>query len=140
MKRSLPLLPCCLVILLLIGCAAKKPPTFIEQTDPGWKVIDLRDGLRYEEAWQMLVDRIRKHFDIEIMDKDSGYLRTSWSFTTAGAPTPDYKHRVTIKFAPDKRQLELKIDAMYQWFPGTDTQVTNDVYGDISGLLSRVRR
>lgn len=132
------------------------PATYVETHDPGWKVIDLRQELDYDTAWQMLVDRIRKNYDIEIMDKDSGYLRTGWIYTESGTERSNYRSRVTLKFSPDKRKLELKADALfhrmktgslsgrlirdYGWVPGTDTQLLNDVYGDISALLGRVRR
>lgn len=108
------------------------------------------------QAGQRLVDRIRKSYDIEIMDKDSGYLRTGWIHTFTGSARQDYKTRITIKFAQNKEKLELKIDAAfhkikrgavsgdvkqdYSWLPGSDSQLADDVYGDLSALLGRLRR
>lgn len=147
----------CGALVVITGCHTipPPPPTYVQTSEPGWRVIDLREDLRFEDAWQLLVDSIRKKYDIEIVDKDSGYLRTGWMYTSGGTPRSDYKTRVTIKFSPDKRKLELKGDAMYHkleygatggmardhgWFPGTDTELLNDAYGDISALVGRVRR
>ena len=144
-------------MLLAAGCATNiPPPTYVETVEPGWKVVHLRDDLQFETAWQMLVDRIRKSYDIEIVDKDSGYLRTGWIHTSTGSVRSDYKTRITIKFTPDRTKLELTADSMfhkekrgavsgrlirdYGWLPGTDAQLVNDVYGDVSALLGRVRR
>ena len=145
------------ICLFLAGCVTNVPPaTYYETVDPGWKVIPIRENLGFETAWQMLVDRIRKSYDIEIMDKDSGYLRTGWIYTSTGSARQDYKTRITIKFAQNKEKLELKIDAAfhkikrgavsgdvkqdYGWLPGSDSQLADDVYGDLSALLGRVRR
>lgn len=145
------------VIMICSGCITNVPPvTWVETVDPGWKVIDLREDMDYETAWQTLIDRIRKSYDIEIVDKDSGYLRTGWIHTSTGSSRSDYRTRITVKFSTDKKNLEIKTDAMfhkeqrgalsgrlirdYGWIPGTDPQLMSDVYGDISALLGRVRR
>ena len=144
-------------LMLVSGCVTNVPPaTYHETVDPGWKVIPIREDMQFETAWQMLVDRIRKSYDIEIVDKDSGYLRTGWIYTSTGSARQDYKTRITTKFATDRKNLELKIDAAfhkiqrgavsgrtmqdYGWLPGSDSQLSDDVYGDLSALLGRVRR
>ena len=146
------------VCFIISACQTTTTPpvTYVETAEPGWKVISLREELQYNEAWQLLVDRIRKKYDIEILDKDSGYLRTGWIYTTGGSVRSDYKTRIIAKFSPDKRHVELKVDALfhklrvgavtgdvyadYGWIPGIDTQLLDDVYGDLSALLGRVRR
>jgi len=50
--------------------------------DPVWREIPIRDNLRtqYEKCWQMAVGTILDNsFDIATMDKDSGYIRTTWN-------------------------------------------------------------
>ena len=63
--------------LYSVGCA---PSTFQKGASSGWKSIALQDNLTsdYDLTWQKTVDTIAREWDIEIMDKDSGYLRTSW--------------------------------------------------------------
>jgi hypothetical protein len=75
-RRFLPMAVGCLVAIITTGCA---PNTFVRQS-PGWKTIEFHSGLvnNYDEAWQMTVDTIARSWDIEILDKGSGYLRTAW--------------------------------------------------------------
>jgi hypothetical protein len=50
--------------------------------DPVWREIPVRDALRtqYEKCWQTAVSTILDNsFDIATMDKDSGYIRTTWN-------------------------------------------------------------
>jgi len=50
--------------------------------DPVWREIPIRDDLRgqYEKCWQSAVSTVLDNgFDIATMDKDSGYVRTTWN-------------------------------------------------------------
>ena len=64
-------------VFILAGCA---PQTFVKGQPPGWKTIELNEDLKhnYAKAWQKTVDTIAREYDIEMLDKDSGYLRTCW--------------------------------------------------------------
>ena len=138
-------------ILVLGGCVTPPPPaTYVETAEPEWKVINLRSNLSYDKAWQMLVDHMKKEYDIETLDKNSGQLRTDWIYTT---DENDYKVRITAKFSEDKKKLELKADSLYHkvwngsltgtvyedygWIPGSDTKTLDDAYGEISALLGK---
>lgn len=132
-----------LMIAALTGCA---PRSFVRSA-PGWKVIELRDGLKnnYDDAWQRTVDTIARNWDIEILDKDSGYLRTAWLHGIVGASYERYRGRLTIKYPevknPDK--MEVKTDAQWLakrplgWISGFDSTFQRDVYSALSGRLGR---
>lgn len=127
----------------LTGCA---PKSFVRSA-PGWKVIELRNGLRdsYSDAWQTTVDTVARNWDIEILDKDSGYLRTAWMHGISGGSYERYRGRLTIKYPevqhPEK--LEVKTDAQWLndrpmgWVSGFDTAFQRDVYSALSGRLGR---
>jgi hypothetical protein len=129
--------------VVLSGCA---PKTFV-RTAPGWKVIELRDGLtaQYDDAWQATVDTIARDWDIEILDKPSGYLRSAWVYGISGGSYARYRGRVTAKYpsvrAPEK--LEVKTEAQWLedeplgWVTGFDTTFQRDVYSALSGKLGR---
>jgi len=131
------------MIVALTGCA---PRSFVRSA-PGWKVIELRDGLKnnYDDAWQRTVDTIARNWDIEILDKDSGYLRTAWLHGIVGASYERYRGRLTIKYpevkSPDK--MEVKTDAQWLatrplgWIGGFDSTFQRDVYSALSGRLGR---
>jgi hypothetical protein len=100
MRRSITLLlVVCLVIL--IGCA-RPPKTFMKTYDePGiWKVVDVRQGLEKDVLWRMLVDTLSQQYDLEVLEKDSGYLRTSWKHTLVsrfGNVSDRYRSRIVVK-------------------------------------------
>ncbi|HUI80767.1 MAG TPA: hypothetical protein VLY24_22735 [Bryobacteraceae bacterium] len=50
--------------------------------DPIWRELPVRPNLQsqYEKCWQTAVNAIlENNFDIATMDKDSGYIRTTWN-------------------------------------------------------------
>lgn len=130
--------------LLFFGCT---PRSFVKSS-PGWKVIELRDSLRddCDQAWQTTVDTIARSWDIEMMDKDSGYLRTAWTYGISGGVYNRYRGRLTIKYPQGQQceKLEVKTEAQWledsyygSWISGFDTTFNRDVYGALSGRLGR---
>ena len=140
------------VMCLSTGCTTTPPPTFVQINDTtrtGWKTIEMREGLTPEAAWQILVDTIAMKYDIETMDKDAGYLRSSWAFVTGrdrGTGHPfTYARRLTANFSEDQKSLQLKTEAYYEvgGFPtqyGLDSAFNEDVFTEISGKLGRAGR
>lgn len=136
-----------LMSISLVGCM--EPNTFVKGQASGWKAIEFNDQTKgnYDVAWQKTVDTIAKNYDIEMMDKQSGYLRTGWTYGISGGEMNRYRGRITVKFPtidkPDK--LELKTEAewlsdMYyggMWVPGWDQSFQRDAYNALSGRLGR---
>jgi len=139
----------CLVVSLASlfagGCA---PSTFVKGQASGWKAIELNDTTKenYDLAWQKTVDTIARDYDIEMMDKGSGYLRTGWTYGISGGTFSRYRGRITVKYPtvenPDK--IELKTEAQWLsdisygvWQPGWDQSFQRDVYTALSGRLGR---
>ena len=133
------------LIICCVGCA---PSTFVKGRSAGWKTIELNDSLvgQYEAAWQKTVDTIARDHDIEMLDKDSGYLRTSWTYGISGGTFNRYRGRLTIKYTdienPDK--MEVKTDAQWLsnpsagvWQQGFDSMLDRDVFTALSGRLGR---
>ena len=132
------------VALGTLGCA---PRTFMRQA-PGWKAIELHEGLRgdYDAAWQKTVDTITKSWDIEMLDKDSGYIRTAWLHGISGGDYVRYRGRLTVKYPEiqDPRMLEVRTQAQWLenpgrgvWITGVDTMYERDVYTALAGRLGR---
>lgn len=132
-----------LTALVIVGCA---PRSFVK-TSPGWKVIEVREGLcdDCDKAWQTTIDTIARNWDIEMMDKESGYLRTAWAYGISGGAYNRYRGRLTVKFpgGQECKTLELKTEAQWledyygSWISGFDTTFNRDVYGALSGRLGR---
>lgn len=143
MKGQGVLLCCAAISMLVVGCA---PVTFVK-TQPGWKTIEFNDSItgNFDAAWQKCVDTIARDYDIEMLDKQSGYLRTAWIYGISGGVYNRYRGRITLKFpelkAPTK--IDVKTDAQwlidepYRWEPGWDKTFQRDVYTALSGRLGR---
>lgn len=130
--------------ILVSGCA---PRTFMKSA-PGWKAVELHEGLKgqYDVAWEKAVDTIAKKWDIEMMDKDSGYLRTSWTPGVSGGDRGRYRARITVKFSDigAPRMLEVRTQAQWLedpgreiWIEGYDTAYERLVYTTLAGRLGR---
>lgn len=137
-----------IVLFVFSGCA---PKSFVKTT-PGWKVIEIREGLNNDcdKAWQSTVDTIARNWDIEMIDKESGYLRTTWTYGVSGGIYNRYRARLTIKYPGGFQagkpcdKMELKTEAQWledtaygNWVAGFDSLFNRDVYGALSGRLGR---
>lgn len=136
-----------IILMFMSGCA---PKTFVRTMDPGWNTIEIRDDLTYDQAWSSVVDLLSKKFDIEILSKQDGYLRSGWFHAWTGDLTEGYKVRAIVKFTPDHRRAEVKSEAQYYstgflgigkgWEMGTDERLTTTLRTDIMGKIGRVTR
>lgn len=130
------------VALLLAGCAT--PKTFVKTLEPTWATVELRTDMPYEKAWDSVVDIMVKRFDLEILSKDDGYIRTGWLYTWTGKLMENYRVRVTIKFSPDHTKVEVKSEAEFggqgQWVTGYDTRLLETLKSDIMGSIGRTTR
>jgi len=140
-----------LISILLVGCAQviKPPATFLRTFDePGtWKSIEVREGLTKDQLWRLVVDALAQKFDMEVLDKESGYIRTSWKYTYVIEEKiiENYRSRIIIKFLGEAwNTLQVKSEANWMekggWILGYDTRLLEDVYGDIQGRIGRIRR
>ena len=91
-----------IVALVVTGCMA--PKSFVRIMEPTWSSVELRPGMTYDDAWKEVLDVLAKKFEIEMISKDGGYLRTSWIYTwwKAGQMTQNYRVRAIVKFAADE--------------------------------------
>jgi hypothetical protein len=102
--------------------------------------------MKYEAAWQEVTDVLAKKFELEMISKDGGYLRTSWIYTwwKVGERTENYRVRAIVKFSPDGRKVDIKTEANYlrgkQWLVGSDTRLLETVKTDIMGVIGRTTR
>lgn len=133
-------------LLLAAGCSA--PATFVRlrAAEADWRVIELRPGMEREKAWSELVDTVSLKHDIELLERDSGYVRSGWMFTLYPEYKDRYRTRVVAKMSPENDNIRVKIDAHWlppgasHWQIGSDTAELDDVWADLQGVLGRVTR
>ena len=141
--------PLAFVFLLAPLSSGCVPNTFVRSA-PGWKTIELHKGLvdDYDEAWQKTVDTIARSWDIEILDKQSGYLRTAWVYGISGGPQYRYRGRITVKYPEVKVATKVDVKTSAEWWEsggpyaqfwvkGFDSSFQRDVYTELGGRLGR---
>ncbi|MHC4351584.1 MAG: hypothetical protein ACYS0H_02590 [Planctomycetota bacterium] len=141
-RTKLGILMAAMLGLVCTGCA---PSTFVKGQSAGWKTIVLNDTVKgdYNAAWSKTVDTIARDYDIEMLEKESGYLRTGWKYGISGATYNRYRGRITIKYGDTEtpEQVEVKTDAQWlgdqMWVEGFDKTFNRDVYVNLSGILGR---
>jgi hypothetical protein len=144
MKARMITLLCIVVSMVVVGCFA--PTTFVKTT-AGWKTIEFNENIQgFDTAWQRCVDTIARDYDIEMIDKNSGYLRTAWIYGISGGVYNRYRGRITVKFSELKNptMVDIKTEAQWLsdessgiWTPGFDKNFQRDVYTALSGRLGR---
>jgi len=129
-------------LVCLSGCMV--PETFVKTMEPTWASVELRTDVEYEKAWAAVVDTLVKKFDMEVLSKENGYIRTTWLYTWTGRVMEDYRVRVTAKFSPDKQKCEIKSEAEYggpgRWVMGYDSRLLSTIKTDVMGTIGRTTR
>lgn len=138
MKKYIKLSFLLIIFATLLTNCARPPQTFRVTTEPVWKQIELKDGLKYDNAWKQTVDITTKKYDIEFLSKEDGYIRTAWIYHLSNYGTK-YSARVIIKFNNDNT-IGIKTDAKFSNKFGYDMYILNDVYNDLSALLGRTMK
>lgn len=130
------------MLLGLSGCVA--PQSFVKTLEPTWASVELRTEVDYDQAWEVIIDTLVKRFDLEVLSKENGYFRTNWLYTWTGCLNERYRVRVTGKFSPDRKKVELKSEAEFggsgYWVQGYDTRLLNTIKSDIMGTIGRTTR
>ena len=128
---------------LSLGCSSL-PRTFVQTLEPTWSSVKIRQDVAYDKAWASLVDVIVKRFDVEVMSKEDGYVRTGWLYSWTGKVLEDYRVRVTAKFSPDRTKVEIKSEAEYggagNWVSGYDTRLLETLKEDFLSQMGRVSK
>lgn len=155
MKRIRLMLTVCFFLLLSVsmtGCNTTRnfiiqlmaPSSFVITYEPSWSSIELRDNISYEKAWHSVTDRVVRNFEIEVMSMEDGYLRTNWLYTWTGEINTNYRVRLTVKFNPERTNVDIKSEAEYggpgSWTPGYDTRLLQTMKTDIMGTIGRATR
>jgi hypothetical protein len=121
------------------GCGSSMPRTF-SRNSPGWIIIEVAEGLDKDTLWGKVADAIKERdLEFEKVDKDAGYMRTSWSITWTGKET--YATRVIVDFPSSVRTIRVKTEARYArkegWIIGWDTHYNETFKDDIEGVVGR---
>ena len=132
MKKILKSLVVC-SFFMFVGCISLAPKGFIAQP-AGWNTIQMRSDITQDKAWNTFVSVISEKYDIEVMEKESGYIRTNWIVEGSTA------NRIVGKIEPNNT-LRIKVESRYydklkeEWVTGFSNTVTEAVKQDLQGRL-----
>lgn len=145
---------CAGVLILMLGGACStaggggsKPKSFVRTyDDSNWRNVEIRDELKGEDVWRSIVDTVAAKYDLEVIEKDSFYLRTAFKYTYVVRKTvsENYRSRIVVKGDRDGKIVKIKVDSQWQsstgWEQGYDLLLLEDIYSDIQGKVGRVVR
>jgi hypothetical protein len=120
------------------GCEA--PETFVKTAEPSWARVEIKDGIEYNKSWTTIYDILVRRFDIEVAEKDNGYIRTGWLYSWTGQVTDYYRVRITVKFAEDRKTVDIKSEAYFKDMIGYDSRLLDTYKSDIMGSIGRTTR
>ncbi|MFO7535470.1 MAG: hypothetical protein R6X19_07280 [Kiritimatiellia bacterium] len=138
-------LPLLLATILATGCSTPLPKGFQTVPGPGWTTLEIRKDVNYDHAWNSVVELLARDFDLEILSKEDGYMRTAWSHTWNGAYLPLYRVRVTVLFPEDRQTIRIKPEAQTfskdeVWVAGADERLLPGLKAELLGTIGRTLR
>jgi hypothetical protein len=159
MKHKRAVLLCVGMALLVSFVMAKGIPKPLVSrfviSDPVWQEIPIRKSLQadFEKIWQTGVSTILEHnFDIATMEKESGYIRTTWNegVVTVGGKW-FYKVQISLKYVTsDQKYQKLRLQVagelakagkrgvVSQFYRGYDTVLLQTLFQDLQSKLGEI--
>ena len=142
--KKFSLLALALLLLVQTACSTTRPASFSRTTAPGWATVEIRDGVDFDRAWDMVFTILAREFDLATAFKDDGYIQTGWLYTWSGKYQENYKVRVTVKFSQDRKTLQVRSEAWalngQAWIIGTDSRLMTTLKTDLMGTVGRTTR
>lgn len=125
----------------IYGCGTGAPDSFMQMNRQYWEVMTIKQGIGYEDAWQRVIYIITKKFELEMISKEDGYVRSAYgpSYFSEDLLNDKYQIRIVAKFTPDKKRLEFKIESRIwdgkMWRNGSDVRVAANMRRDFLNSL-----
>lgn len=130
--------------LLLAGCGLGAPESFMQMNRQYWESMDVKASVKYDDAWQRVIYIITKKFELEMISKEDGYVRSAYSqsYFSEDMQNERYQIRIVAKFTPDKKKFEFKIESrMWDgkiWHNGSDVRVAANMRKDFQNSIGDV--
>jgi hypothetical protein len=139
-----------IITAFFLSSCDTRPITF-KAAEPGWSSVSVQENMTKDAVWNSISDLLAKSYDLEIISKESGYIRTGFKFQVemkGSSPQKNeyYKSRIIIKIAADNSKVELKTDAAWYdkgrrvWIEGYDDKVQQTLKTDIGALVGGIAK
>lgn len=133
-----------LLLLLAAGCGLGAPDSFMQMNRQYWESMDLKPTVKYDDAWQRVIYIITKKFELEMISKEDGYVRSAYSqsYFSEDLQNERYQIRIVAKFTPDRKKFEFKIESRVWdgkiWHNGSDVRVAANMRKDFLNSIGDV--
>lgn len=129
-----------IVAALILTACASAPQTFVRNQSGGWIQIELSGELTKDALWGKVADSLKERdLEFEKIDKDAGYMRTSWNFKSSDAKL--YATRVIVDFPSDGKTIRVKTEAEYNekglWIEGFDSGYNQTFKDEITAVVGK---
>ncbi|MDR2735155.1 MAG: hypothetical protein LBC99_11100 [Spirochaetota bacterium] len=151
MKSKKILWALCIMVVSLPLLAGGPPKTFVpaggKNATSGYNPsasILIRPGLSYDKAFAAVAAVCSRHAALDMIQKDSGYMRTSWQHAWNKKNKPDGKYRIRIicTVHMDGSAVEVKVEAGVlenkkkdRWIPGSDSEALKAILNEINDAV-----
>jgi hypothetical protein len=141
MKRVTLLFVLFLTTFVFNGCGTSAPDSYIKMDKQFWDAVEVSPKIKYDDAWQRVVYIVTHKFELEMVSKEDGYVRSAYgpSYFSEDLKNDRYKVRIVAKFTPTKKRVEFKIDAQVfdgkVWISGSDSRVAANIRKDFVNSL-----
>lgn len=128
-------------VITFNGCGTGAPNSYIQMDKQFWDVVEVNPKITYDDAWQRVVYIVTKKFELEMISKEDGYVRSAYgpSYFSEDLKNNHYKVRIVAKFTPTRKKVEFKIDAQVfdgkVWINGSDARVAANIRKDFVNSL-----
>jgi hypothetical protein len=133
--------------VLFNGCGTGAPESFMRMTKQYWEVIEVKASVKYDDAWQRVIYIVTKKFELEMISKEDGYVRSAFgpSYFSEDMTNDKYQVRIVAKFTPDRKKVEYKIESRIWdgkiWLNGSDVRVAANLRKDfVNSLVEPVKK
>ncbi len=129
------------LILMFAGCGLGAPESFMQMNRQYWESMDIKSTIKYDDAWQRVIYIITKKFELEMISKEDGYVRSSYgqSYFSEDIQNERYQIRIVAKFTPDRKKFEFKIESrMWDgkiYHHGSDVRIAANMRKDFLNSL-----
>jgi len=129
------------VLITIAGCGVSAPPSFMRMDKQYWEAVNIKPSIKYDEAWDRVIYIITKKFELEMISKEDGYVRSAYgpSYFTEDLQRDNYQVRIVAKFTPNRKKVEFKIESRVWdgkiWQNGSDIRVAANMRKDFLNSL-----
>ena len=131
-------------VVAFAGCGLSAPDSFMQMNRQYWETLDVKPAVKYDDAWQRVIYIITKKFELEMISKEDGYVRSSYgqSYFTEDIQNERYQVRIVAKFSPDRKKFEFKIEARVWdgkiYHNGSDVRVAANMRKDFLNSIGDI--